>query len=127
MIKYSEPIMRKRFSGESLQEAKEKALEWIGEYVICKDELKDVSYTVDVDTEQQSPTIAVTLFAHLEVSEVQDRHCKICKEFHKSFFVNENCNCNACNLVAFEKRMEDTLRSKKLFYKENLRRILSKG
>lgn len=124
MIKYTEPIMRKRFSGENAKEAKMKALKWVGKYAMCRAELKDVSFAFDCDNAVQYPTVTVTVFAHLDEGEAKERHCKICKEAHACFFVNERCNCNECEAEAFEKRMADMLRSKKAYYKESLKKIL---
>lgn len=124
MIRYSEPIMRKRFSGEDIKDAKVKALKWVGKYVMCKDELKDVTYTFECDNAGQFPTVAVTVFAYLDEQEAKERHCKICKETRSCFFINERCNCDECEAEAFERRMSDMLRSKKLYYRGNMKKIL---
>lgn len=123
MSRYSEPIMRKKFAGESLKAAKVKALKWVGK-VACKDELQDLSFHFEEKKGEQFPTVVVTLSVSLEEQEVAERHCKICWEFHKHFFINENCNCTECKAKAVLNRIHDTLQVKKEYYKKNLRKML---
>lgn len=125
MIKYAEPIMRKKFVNDDLRKAKMDALKWLGKFVIGRDELRDVSYTMRCEKDHfPTATVTLTLFAFLDEGEAKERHCKICKEFHSHFFINENCNCNECKAMAFESRMSDMLRVKKAYYKENLKKII---
>lgn len=125
MIKYAEPIMRKRFTDEDLKTAKKKALQWIGKYVACREELADVSYALESE-EDPIPVVTVTLFAMLDEHDARERHCQLCQEFHSHFFINENCNCSECKALALENRMSDMLRTKKSYYRECLKGILGK-
>lgn len=123
MIKYSEPIMKKRFFGETLSEAKTKALKWVGKYVMCKDEVHDLMYHFEVDKDNQNCVI-VMLLVSLDEKDIREKNCRICKEFHSSFFINENFNCNECKAMAYQKRMGEALKPKKSFYRESLKKIL---
>lgn len=126
MVKYSEPLMKKRFSGESLSEAKVKALKWIGKNVMCRKEAHDIMYYFEEDKENEN-CIVVTLFVSLDEAEVMSKHCTICKEFHKLFYINENINCNECRARAFHDRMNETLKVKKSFYRGELKKILEEA
>lgn len=123
MIKYSEPLMKKRFTAGSLSEAKTKALKWVGRYVMCKNEVHDIMYHFEEDKETNN-CVVVTLFVSLDEGDVRKRHCEICKEFHKLFFINESFDCNACKAKAYQERLNDTLKPKKSFYREALKRLL---
>lgn len=123
MVKYSEPFMKKRFYGESIKEAKTKALKWVGKNVMCKNDMHDIMYHFQKDTAEEN-CIVLVLFAALDEDELFERNCAICKEFHKSFFINENFNCNECKAMAFKERLNKTLQSKKAFYRQELKNKL---
>lgn len=123
MIKYSEPFMKKKFYGESLKEAKIKALKWVGKNVMCKDNMHEIMYHFENNPVEENCVILV-LFAALNESDVLKRHCSICKEFHKSFFINENINCNECRAMAYRTRLSETLKVKKSYYKQELKNAL---
>lgn len=127
-MKYAEPIMRKKFSAESFDEARKEAVKWFNKYVACKDELKDVVCSINKDekaSKGQYPTVALTLFTFIDVEDIKKRHCEICRQFHKSFFINENCNCFECKAMALNERLSETIKTKKGFYKEMLKKLLS--
>ena len=125
MLKYSEEFMSKKFIAETMKAAYMKAVKWVASNVISKVELKEVlvSYEKTEDEENQLPTIVVHLSAGLSENELRERHCKICKEFHGLFFINENCNCAWCNTKAYQRRTDEMIKTKKNYYKS----ILMKG
>lgn len=123
MIKYSVPLMKKRFTAETLSEAKTKALKWVGKNVMCKKEAHDIMYYFEEGKDTENCVVLI-LYVPLDEGEVRKRHCTICKEFHKSFFINENCNCNECKVRAYQERLDETIKVKKSYYRENLKKIL---
>lgn len=123
MAKYSEPLMKKRFTGETLSEAKTKALKWVGKYVMCKEELHDIMYHFEEDHDTPN-SVVVVLFVSVNENDLMEKYCTVCKEFHKSFFINENFNCNECRARAYQKRMRETLSPKKGFYRSTLKKIM---
>lgn len=124
MVIYSEPIFKKNFTSESIEKAKLNACKWINNNIACKDELHDVLCNIVKNQNSQLPSVTVTLFTFIDSDTVKERHCKICKEFHQSFFINDKYNCNECKSMAFQQRMEDCIRVKKQYYKEKLRKVL---
>ncbi len=124
-IKYSVEIMTKGFSADTMKEAYMIAVKWVSTNIISKDELKDI--TVSFKKEMRTlPTIIVGLHMTLNEKELRDRHCEICRETHKTFFINENCNCSWCNVGAYQRRMEDMLRTKSEYCRGIIKRNLER-
>lgn len=73
-----------------------------------------------VDRTSVKGEFVFTIFTNVELSGDQKNFCKMCKEIHSSFFVNEEYNCNRCNLKTFLLREEQKLRISKQFYKEKM-------
>lgn len=115
--------MRKRFRADTLSKAKTKALKWVGKYVMCKDTTSDVSYTFERSKDDDAEVI-VTLFTSIDETEQRERHCSICREFHKTFFINENINCNECKAKAYQQRLSDMLKVKKSHYRAELKKAM---
>ena len=123
MIKYSDEFAKKSFTGDSMKDAYMKAAKWVASNIISNVELKDVTvkYEKNEDDTNQLPTITVHFFVSLDEKELRERHCKICKEFHGLFFINENCNCSWCNTKAYQNRTDEMISTKKRFYKAMLK------
>lgn len=117
---FSEEYLRKSFQGKDMKDAYLKACKWVSTNVISKDELARNTMVHYKKEECQLPTITVTLFAIINEAEVRKRHCKICKETHGLFFINENCNCSWCNSSAYQKRIDEVVKRKKEFCLEKL-------
>lgn len=126
-VKYCEPLMKKRFTGATLSEAKTKALKWAGKNVLSNGDLADVMCKFESCEDEHFPTVSLVLYVALDESEVRERHCKICREFHKLYFINENCNCNECKAMAIQERMHSMLAVKKNYYREQLKKALEVG
>lgn len=57
-----------------------------------------------------------TIYTNLDLALSQKEFCKICKEIHCSFFVNEEYNCSRCNMKSFLKRVKQKSNISKGFY-----------
>lgn len=125
MIKYSEEFYSKSFTAKSMKEAYMKAVKWYSTNVLSKVEFKNVHVQFIKEDEDKFPTITIHLFAVLDNQEdVKEEHCKICKEMHHSFFINEDTHCSRCSALGFQNRMERKINIKKCYYKEMLRKRL---
>lgn len=62
-----------------------------------------------------------TLFTNIDLSPEIAQFCKMCKEYHCSFFVNEEYNCSRCNLKTFMERTKQKAKVSKEFYKERMK------
>lgn len=105
---------KKRFVGSSTKEAYLNACKWVASNVIRIDELArntSIKY-IKEEADEQLPTITVILYAIVNEDEIRERHCKLCKETHSLFFINENCNCSWCNTSAYGRRCDDFLKKK---------------
>lgn len=110
--------MSKQFSANTRKDAYLKAVKWVATNVISKDELKDVIVKYEKDI--QYPTITVHLFVSVDEEYVGERHCKICNETHKAFFISEETNCSWCKVSAYRKRLEEIVNVKAGFCSEKI-------
>lgn len=76
---------------------------------------------------EEQPTFELSLFVTLDEKEVMDRHCKICKETHKLFYVNENYNCDACKIKVYRQRLEERIAVKAGYEKSILKGLIDNG
>lgn len=122
--KYIEPLMRKRFRAESAKEAQLKALRWLAKNVVSNPALTDVVYDITLEDDNGIKIAVLTLSVALQEDDVIVQHCRVCREFHKLFFINENANCNECKAQAFSERMHDMLTVKKRAKREQLKQAI---
>lgn len=120
MVSYCEEFYVKKFYSNSMKDAYMKASKWVATNVISKAELHNVKVEYE-KRKEQFPTIVVHLFVTLSAEDVKARHCEVCQETHKKFFINENCNCAWCNSMAFVNRAEQMIKTKTEFYRERLK------
>ena len=121
MAKYTDTVYQRSFSAKNMKEAYLKACKWYASNVLSKDELHDVQVEYIKDDKKQ-PTVTVRLFVSIEEADIKAHHCAICKESHKTFFINENCNCAWCKIDAFDRRLKQQLKIKKGYIKSKLER-----
>lgn len=118
-IRYSEKFFTKKFSAEKSKEAYLKVCKWLAKYVLSQKEMQEsVEFSIKKIDET---TFQLELFVVLSEKELRERHCKICKETHSSFFISEDTNCNWCKLGAYHRRADEMLAVKKEHYKNILR------
>ena len=61
--------------------------------------------------------LTFTILTNIDLGQDYKMFCKMCKEMHCSFYINENYNCDSCNLKAFLNRIEEKAKVSKSFYK----------
>lgn len=122
MLKFIREYAKKTFEANSHKEAYIKAIKWIASNIISDSELHNtiISYEKSYNKESQLPVIIVHLNVSLEEKEHRDNNCKICKEVHSLFFMNEETNCAWCKAIAYQKRLDDLIKSKRSYYRERL-------
>lgn len=125
---YSKEFFSREFVAETMKDAYLKACKWYATNVLSKAELHEVQVEFEKgQNEQQFPTITIHLFTALNEETVHEKHCKICRESHTLFYVNQQLDCNRCNAMAYRSRMEDGLRIKNEYYRELLFKTIKKG
>jgi hypothetical protein len=118
----------REFKDEDSKKAYLKASKFVASNVISKGSKVEVSkVTWDiVRVEGDLPTFRLTLYFKFDDTELMKQTCDVCKEFHKSFFINENFNCNRCNKVGYEKKIEQKLLIGTEYYRKLLDDELNK-
>lgn len=119
---YQQEFFKKDFTGPTMKSAYMSAVKWIATNVLSKAEMEDVS--ISYVKSRNSPTITIHLYAVLNETEVEANHCTICRECHSSFFKNEVVSCSSCSAKAYQRRLDETLKTKKTYYKELIRKQL---
>lgn len=96
------------------KEAYIKGCKKLAKYMASK---KYTNLSVRIRRSNDNPGIFLfTFYTNSDLSEQKKKFCKLCKEYHSSFFVNEEYNCNRCNLNTFLSRVESKERISKNFY-----------
>ena len=121
---YSKEFFRKKFTADKMKDAYLRACKWYATNVLSKDELHNVQVEFEKGyDEQQSPTVTIHLFAVLNENELREQHCKVCQEFHHLFYINQQYNCDKCEVNAYQKRADEKILIKINYYKTLLSKI----
>ena len=105
------------FQGESLKEAYLKGCKKLAKY-IASDKLTNLTFSVE--RMESNNFLRFNVYTNLSLSEIQKQYCTNCKNFHCSFFINEEYNCSRCNLKNFLKRCSQKVSISKGYYKHRL-------
>lgn len=123
-MKYCEKVCSKQFSDISSQKAFLKASKWYYDYFFTNsDKFHDISVSYEKVKSDELITIKATIWATLEESQIMSDNCKICKEVHNLFYVNDSYNCSSCTINAYRSRLTEKIVVKCNFYKDIIRRI----
>lgn len=118
-ICYSKQFAQKTFKGATTKDAYMKAVKWYASNIIARDELHEVQ----VEFVKGINQVTLKLYAVMPEQVVRDNHCAICREMHKSFFINEANNCNVCNASAYQRRLDQKMSVKYQYYKELFKKV----
>ena len=110
-MEYIQKFYEREFRDEDPKKAYLKASKFVASSIISKGSKVEVSkVTWDVvRVDGDLPTFRLTLYYKFDDTKFMEQTCEACKQFHKSFFINENFNCNRCNKVGYEKNIEQKL------------------
>jgi hypothetical protein len=125
-VKLVSKYFEKDFVGSTGKDAYLKASKWVARFIISKVEIGETFWSI-VKVESDSPTFRLQLFSAIEEKEHRTSFCDKCKEFHKAFYINQQYNCDACNLTAYQQNMEKRLQVKSVYREERLRYIMEKN
>ena len=110
-MEYIQKFYEREFRDEDPKKAYLKASKFVASNIISKGskvEVSQVTWDV-VRVDGDLPTFRLTLYYKFDDTKFMEQTCEACKQFHKSFFINENFNCNRCNKVGYEKNIEQKL------------------
>jgi hypothetical protein len=119
-------FFEKTFTSNISKDAYLKACKWAAKYIIDKAEIGEVLYSVDKVHEADLPTFKIVLYARFNDHDYKESVCKRCQEFHSLFYINQQFNCNRCNLTAYRTQLQQKLEMKKQYRKERLRYLIEK-
>ena len=122
-IVYSKEFFKKKFSAETMKAAYLNACKWYATNVLSKDELHNVQVEFEKNDKGEFPTVVIHLFAVLSEDQLRERYCKLCKESHSLFYMNQNFNCNRCEAKAYQQRTDDMLRVKLEYYRQLISKV----
>jgi hypothetical protein len=123
-MKFTVKFFERNFSAETSKEAYLKVCKWVAVNVINKVEVSDSLIKISRDKEVNDlPTFKLELFAQLDDVEERKRFCDRCQEFHKLFYINQQFNCDKCNMIAFSENMKSRLITKKGLRKGQIAKI----
>lgn len=118
-ICYSKQFAQKTFKSATTKDAYMKAVKWYASNIIARDELHEIQ----VEFVKGINQVTLKLYAVMQEQVVRENHCEICREMHKSFFINEATNCNSCKMLAYQKRLDQKMSVKYQYYKELFGRL----
>ena len=110
-MEYIQKFYEREFRDEDPKKAYLKASKFVEPNIISKGSKVEVSQVMCdvVRVDGDLPTFRLTLYYKFDDTKFMEQTCEACKQFHKSFFINENFNCNRCNKVGYEKNIEQKL------------------
>ena len=116
----------RNFEAENSKNAYLKACKWAATNVVNKVEIGDTFWRIMKVKDANLPTFKIELFCLLDEKASREEFCEKCKEFHRSFFINQFYNCNSCNMRSYTECLKSRLKIKKQYRKERIRYILEK-
>lgn len=125
---FSEKFFEEEFKAPTYKDAYMKACKWLGKYVIGKKDLSTgITWEITKNESSDSgiPTVTLRLYATLEEKEFVYRFCRVCKEFHSSFYINQQQNCNNCNMQAYRGQILEKIKMKQKYKREILDKNVS--
>lgn len=126
IVKFGESI----FKSQTFKDAYLDACKWVAKNIMNKHvEIGEVLHKIEkvVDDEYSNlPTVRLELYAVLDDRELVTSLCEACVEFHNTFYINQQYNCNACNMTSYKKHVETRLRGIKQYRRERLNYIINK-
>lgn len=125
---YIQKFYEREFKNTDPKKAYLKASKFVASNIISKAsevEVSKVTWNID-RVEGDLPTFRLTLYYKFDDTEFMKQTCEACKQFHKSFFINENFNCSRCNKVGYEKNIEQKLLIGAEHFKKKLDNELNK-
>jgi hypothetical protein len=113
-IAYSFTILKKCFQASSTKKAYMKAVKFVATKVLKVDDLL-INYEVE-----STGVVTVKVYATLDEKDVLKRHCEICRETHKLFYMSDKKQCEDCNTLAFHRRLNELSKVKKQYTKNKM-------
>ena len=109
-MKLVEKFFEITFEDEKSKTAYLNACKWLATSVYGNKDMENVTVSIIKIKDAKVPTFKVMLYAMLDNDTFESYFCDKCQTIHRSFFINENCNCNECKLTAYRNQRRDKLK-----------------
>lgn len=109
----SEKIKEMTFHGNTTKDAYLKACKWYASNVIATGKESNVTCQFEKVKSKTSLVCSVrlTLFVTAKEDDVKQRHCDICNEVNKMFYIQGNKNkCDSCKVNPYRERLKEKLK-----------------
>lgn len=120
-LKYGCEIYRKSFTADSMKKAYMMAAKWVATYIIANSELTGIAVEYEKSL-NEFPSIIVHINVLVNEKDLKNRHCKMCKEFHNSFFINKSVDCSRCEAASYQKWCEKMVKPKAAYCRDILKK-----
>lgn len=122
-IKY---FSKKFLSEESEDKAYIKLCRWTQQHIVNDGILKETYIHIIPLHDEELHAYRLDLHAPLPAEESREKFCNSCKEFHKRFYINQQYNCDRCNMRARVDDIHQRLLVKKEYRKEILKQKIKR-
>ena len=115
-------MFEKEFSAETGKKAYLKACKWVAKNMLGGKKAEDLGEMACSYKKLQKdfPTFLLEVHAVYDDEILHTSFCKKCTEYHHAFFINENTNCNSCNMVALRGQQLQQLEGRKTYAKNKI-------
>ena len=118
-MEHATKFFTRKFSGESQKAAYLKACKWVATNILADDEIsRDVMWKIT--KLKDLPSVELELFGAVNDAEHVKQFCSSCKQFHSLFYINQQQNCNCCNMMAYRSQAEEKGKLKKNYKRKLL-------
>ena len=101
-MKLSIKVFEKTFSDEVSKKAYLKACKWIAKHLV---EVSNIQYEIKKVKNADLPTFRLTIYRVFDTKNFDNEFCASCKEFHKTFYINQDYDCNWCRVTAYKNQL----------------------
>ncbi len=112
------PFFQKSFVDDDLKKAYLKCCKYVSTNIIHKNKADRYVWNMQ---KVSDIVIQLTVYFLIDATETKNNACKACKEFHCSFYINEQYNCNSCNLEAFFEQLKQRGKIGTAYHKQTLK------
>lgn len=104
-MEHATKFYSREFSGSTTKEAYLKACKWVAKNILTDNEIaQDVTWRITKS--EDLPLVVLELYAFVKDTEHVKSFCGACKQFHSLFYINQQQNCNGCNMMAYRSQAE---------------------
>jgi hypothetical protein len=117
-------VSEQTFTRENKKDALIAATKWVASTVLSSSSNVEASrFTWNTQLSESDdglPTCTLILYTILDDTELSNQRCKACKEFHKSFYINDETNCNLCKQKAYREFINEKGKALAITYNDKL-------